>query len=54
MEHHRPLECRHGCSEAEPHRCAADSCEDGGYTPLSKATEFITRGNGRDPRRPPL
>lgn len=30
MEHHRPLECRHGCSECKRHRC-------GGWGSLKEA-----------------
>ena len=46
MEHHRPLECRHGCVEAMPHRC-------GGYATLKEPDErgVQIRGSGPDPRR---
>ena len=50
MAHCRPLECRHGCFEANPHPCS-----EGGWTSLKHARttgqRIVSRGNGPDPRR---
>jgi hypothetical protein len=39
MEHHRPLECRHGCCEAAQHKC-------GGWGSLKQPDErgVVLRG----------
>ena len=46
MEHHQPLECRHGCIEAQPHRCSEN-----GWTSIEVAKrtgqQIITRGKRR-------